>query len=427
MRIAFISVPRFPCAVEVQGVPRLAQQALIVGDAELPKRVLDCSVTAASLGVHPGMLIRKALALAPDAVIVPPNPVLYRAKWEAALDTLHGISPEIEDEELGRAYLNVGGLAGHYQDENDLAAHLATAIGISCGLEASIGLSNGKFPAFAAAHSSLKTTDGTAIATPTFAATHFKSGDKPTGNTPALKQSQNIQVVPAGGETDFLAPLDVGLLPVDSEIISRLRLFGFQTMGEVATLTLPELQSQFGFEGRRLWHLANGVDQAPLRPRPIEEKIEAALSFETPVAGIDVLVAAAKQLLSRLLQPLRGRAARELVLQAELVSGRSWERRLVLREAVSDSKRLAFVLRESLQNTPPPNAVRNISLRLGGLTQEIGKQLSLGERGRLQLQLEESIRQLKTRYGYSPVFNCLDVEPWSAIPEQRQILVESDG
>jgi DNA polymerase-4/protein ImuB len=98
-----------------------------------------------------------------------------------------------------------------------------------------------------------------------------------------------------------------------------------------------------------------------------------------------------------------------------------------LREAVSESDRIAFVLRSSLQNAPPPNAVHGISLRLGGLTGETGKQLSLERKGRLQRQIEEVIRQLKSRYGYSPVYRCVDVEPWSVIPEQRQILVESDG
>jgi hypothetical protein len=142
---------------------------------------------------------------------------------------------------------------------------------------------------------------------------------------------------------------------------------------------------------------------------------------------VDVMIAAAKQLLSRVRPALRGRAARELALQAELESGRGWERRLVLREAVSDAERLAFVLRSSLMNSPPPHAVRSILLRLGGLTGETGKQLTLGERGRLQLQVEEAIRQLKARYGHSPVCRCVEVEAWSVIPEDRQILVESDA
>jgi nucleotidyltransferase/DNA polymerase involved in DNA repair len=340
------------------------------------------------------MTVRQALSECPDAVIVPPDPVLYRAKWESILDALGDISPEVEDEDSGRAYMNIGGLESHYRDDMALAAQIVETVRAASELNASVGLANGKFLALAAA---------------------------------TCAGPSQSQVIPAGGEGAFLAPLSVDLLPVDPEVIHRLRLLGLRTIAEVATLTLSELQSQFGFEGRRLWQLAHGVDEKPLHPLAPAEKVAASVSFEAPVAGVDVMVAAAKQLLSRLQPSLQGRAARELALQAELATGRGWERRIVLREAVSESERLAFVLRSVLQNAPPPNAVRSITLRLGGLTGETGKQLSLDKKGRLQRELEEAIRQLKARYGYSPVYRCVDVEPWSVIPEQRQILVESDA
>ena len=394
MRIAFVFIPRFPCAVEILRQPSLAARPLIVGDDEQPKRVFDCSLSAIAQGVRHDMTIRQALGSCPDAVVVPPDPVLYRLKWEAILDALDDISPEIEDEGPGRAYINVSGFGSHYRDDESLAIHTIESVGAVSGLSASVGLGNGKFFASAAATSS------------------------PSGE---------VRVVPAGMEAAFVAPLGIDLLPVDTEIIFRLRLFGMETIGEVAPLTISELQSQFGFEGRRIWHLVNGRDEEPLYPRFRAETVEACLSFEAPIAGIDVMVAASKQLLSRLSPALRGKAARELMLQAELVTGRGWERRIILREPVSEDERLAFVLRSSLQNAPPPNAVRNISLRLGNLTGETGKQLALGERGRVQRHLEEAIRQLKARYGYSPVFRCVDVEPWSVIPEARQILVESDA
>ena len=340
------------------------------------------------------MTIRNASGSCPDAVIVPPDPVLYRATWETILDVLSSVSPEVEDKDLGRAYVNAGGLAGHYLDESELATHLAEVVEEASDLVASVGLAEGKLPASAAA---------------------------------SLADSDAAYVVAAGTEADFLAPLPVELIPMDPEIVFRLHLLGLETIGEVAVLSLPELQLQFGFEGKRLWQLANGFDEEPMRPRPPIEKIEESLSFEAAVAGIEVIVEGAKQLLSRLRLQLRSRAVRELTLQAELVTGRGWERRIVLREAVSDGERLAFVLRSSLQNAPPPNAIRNLSLRLGGLTGETGRQLWLGERSRVQRQLAESLRQLKARYGYSPVFQCVDVEPWSAVPEERQILVESDA
>ena len=399
MRIAFLSIPRFPCAVEAQREPRLAGKPLIIGDADQPKKVLDCSLEAHALGVRPGIAIRKALALSPQAAVLPPDPVIYGNRWQNVLDALDEVSPEVEDEDLGRAYLNASGLQTYFPDEDGLCRHIVSAVQAACGLIPAVGLAEGKFPAFAAAQS---------------------------------VQPGEVRAVPAGAEAAFLRPFDVSLLPLDPEMVQRLQILGLETLAEVARLSLPELQSQFGFEGERLWQLANGIDSEPLRPRSRRESLEAALAFEAPVAGIEVLIAASKQLVSRLRLPLKGRAARELVLQAELVSGRGWERRLVFRDAIGlgqsgEDGRLAFVLRSSLANFPPPQAVRSLSLRLSGLSGETGKQLSLGERGRQQRQLQEAVRQLKARYGFSPIYQCVDVEPWSAVPEERQILVESDG
>ncbi len=394
MRIAYVSIPRFPCAIEVSRSPRLASRPLIVGDAEQPKRVLDCSLAASKEGVHRNMTIRAALARCHDAVIVPPDPVLYRTLWEETLNALDNVVPEIEDEAMGRAYLNVAGLQGHYRDEEVLADEIASTVRRASNLAASVGIGSGKLIAFAAA---------------------------------MMVEPGATGVVPAGAEADFLAPLSVELLPLDQEIIFRLRLLGLDQIADVAALSIPELQSQFGFEGRRLWQLANGIDEEPLRPRPTIELLSDSLSFEMPVAGIDILIAGARQLFSRLSLSRRGRAIRELTLQAELSSGRGWERRLVFREAVSENDRLVFLLRSTLQNAPPPMAVRSLSLRLAGLTGETGKQFSLGERNRLQRQVDECIQQLKVRYGYSPIYRCVDVEPWSVIPEERQILVESDA
>jgi protein ImuB len=406
MRTAFVHIPRFPCAVEVVRDPGLARLPLIIGDSDRARNVLDCSLAAQAEGITPGMQMRRALSLCPDAVVLPPDPVLYGSRWQTALDVLDATSPEIEDEAPGRAYLNATGLTigrrdvasaasnALFPDEPALAAHILTAIQEATCLTAAVGIAEGKFPAFAVAR---------------------------------LAGEGKTRAVPAGEEGEFLAPAAVSLLPVAPEIVLRLQLLGLETVGEVASIPLPALQTQFGFEGKRLWQLANGFDEERLRPRRRLETLEASLAFEAPVGGIDILIAAAKQLLSRLRLPLRGRASRELTLQAELVSGRGWEKRFVFREAVSDNQRLVFVLRSVLTNAPPPAAVRSLLLRLSGLTGQTGKQLSLGERGRVQRQMEEAVRQLKARYGFSPVYRCIDVEPWSVIPEERQILVESDA
>jgi nucleotidyltransferase/DNA polymerase involved in DNA repair len=295
--------------------------------------------------------------------------------------------------ELGRAYVNVRGLETHYRDDEALARHLIETVESASGLQARVGMAKGKFLAFAAAM------------------------------TCGPRESRSV---PPGSEKALLAPLDVQMLPLTAEVLTRLRMLGIERIGELADLTVPELMGQFGFAGERIWQLANGIDEEPLRPRKVPDALTATTLLEASVAGIDVMIAITGQLLSRMRLSLGGRAARELTLVAELESGRYWQHRMVFREAVSEEERLKFLLRSTLTNSPPPQAIHSLTLRLSNLTGETGKQLSLGQQKRQQRQLEEAIRQLKTRYGYSPVYRCVDVEPWSVIPEDRQILVESD-
>jgi nucleotidyltransferase/DNA polymerase involved in DNA repair len=394
LRVAFVYIPRFACVVEASREPRLAGMPVVVGEGERPKRVAECSAEASEAGVRPGMRLREALSLCPGVTILEPDNVLYAATWHRVLAALDEISPEVEDARPGEAYLNAGGLDGHYRDEGALAARIRDAVREASGLGAAIGIARSKFSARTAA-------------------------------TVAHERGEAV-VVDDEAVAEFLAPLPASLLDVSPELVARLHVFGLDTIGEVARISLPQLQAQFGPEGRRLWKLANGLDDDQLRPRPRQEAVQASLSFEAPVGGIDILVAAGRQLLSRLRLPLRGRAVREMTLQAELSSGRGWERQMVLREAVSDNDRLSFVLRSTLQNTPPPAAVRSLTLRLSKLAGETGKQMYMGERGRMEHQLQEAIRQLKARYGASPIYRCVDVEPWSVIPEERQILIESD-
>lgn len=394
MRIAFVSIPHFACAVEVARNPRLIGRPLIVGDAEQPKLVLDCSLEARLLGVRHGMPIRRALGLCPEAAVLPPDAVLYRNVWDTALDAFDRVTPEVEDDDVGRAFLNVAGLQGIYRDDAELAGRVIDVTYGASGLLPSVGIATGKLPALAAA-------------------TTVPPGE--------------LRVVPAGQERDFLAPLSIALLPFDDDVIERLHMLGLEQMEDIARLTLPELQSQFGFQGRRLWELANGIDTERLVPRPHTEALCSTFTFEAPVAGIDVMLAVARQLFGRLRPSLAGRAARRLVLQGDLESGTGWEHQLVMRAAISEERRLISILRYTLENYPPPRALLSLSLKLDGLTGEKGQQLSLDQTTRLRNQLEEATQQLKQRYGHSPVYRCVEIEPWSAIPEDRWILVESDA
>ena len=394
MRIACIFVPRFPVGVELSHQPELRGRALVIGEAaDSRKAVLHCSAEAAAHGVQPGMPVREALALCRDAVFLPPDPVRYHEAFELLLRTLEGLSPLVEPGDLGTAYVGAAGLQG-YEDELAFGEALVRAVRDGLGLGASAGLAKGKSVARVAA---------------------------------VVSAPGEVTVVPAGKEQEFLAPLDISLLPTSPETMRRLELYGLHTMADLAALPQGPVQAQFGTEGRRIWELAQGIDREPLRPRQREELLSERVGFVAPVTSIDALLVAGRQLLSRLHPRLRGRATRQMRLRAVLSDGRSWERAITFREPTGDREQMVFVLKSVLQSTPPPGPGEELALELSGLTQEPAKQAGLfAGKGRRQRQLVEAVRQLRARFGRTAIYQVVEVEPWSRLPERRHALIDFD-
>ena len=54
------------------------------------------------------------------------------------------------------------------------------------------------------------------------------------------------------------------------------------------------------------------------------------------------------------------------------------------------------------------------------------QELLIGLRPRQVRPLVNAARQLKARYGVSPLFRIVEVEPWSRIPERRHALMPYD-
>jgi DNA polymerase-4/protein ImuB len=273
---------------------------------------------------------------------------------------------------------------------------LAQAVRHASGLTPSVGLAEGKFTARVAA----------------------------TVSAPG-----EVCLVPEGQERRFLAPIDVSLLPCSRDTLRHLELFGLRTMGDLASLPLGAAQAQFGSEGRRIWELAQGIDREPLHPLKREESIREHLAFYAPLISREALVAAGRQLLTRLLgQPaIRGRVVRCMTLRALLSDGRCWERAIVFREATADREQMLCVLKSAIEAAPLAAPIEELAIELSGFAGETGKQQRFfWGNGRQRRQVAESIRQLKARYGRSAVLQVVEVEPWSRIPERRHALIDYD-
>jgi hypothetical protein len=133
--------------------------------------------------------------------------------------------------------------------------------------------------------------------------------------------------VPPGGETAFLAPLCVRVLPVarEREVAARLDLLNAHAVGDVQAIAIEPLRAAFGTAAAAaLWREARGLDAAP-RHTALAACVAAAeetLAQETN--DLRVLGARLSRLVVELTAGLRARRAEasSLVVQVGYADGR---------------------------------------------------------------------------------------------------------
>ena len=390
--IACIVVPSFPLACELVERPHLRGLPVALGGGDGGLRVLAPSEEALRFGVRVGATLREALGLCPSLVVLEPRPTRYEVIWDDLIAALQLVSPIVQRERPGVAFIDLTGLDRLYGER--LPAMLLDCAPIA--LEPRLGIASGKFPAFVAA---------------------------------SAAGPGNAITIAVDEVTAFLAPQPIDLLPLDAETLRRMRLLGVGTLGVLATLPRQAVQAQFGRAGTTAWDLARGVDGRSIMPEPYVERIIEALDFGPPLVSREAVLMALQTLLTRSLrQPrVQQRFVRAVAVSAVTERDRRWHRLLTLKEPTGDRDRLWLALRTIIDYADLPGAIATLRLELSGLTSEGGKQVQLfRERARRQEELEEMLRQLKARYGHCPVGRVVEVEPWSRVPERRMALVDFD-
>ena len=388
-------IPRFALAYECALRRELRDLPVALGGGIAGPRIQEASEDVLGSGVSPGMPLREAIALLPSVVIIEPRPALYEAAWHEIVQALQQISPVIEDERMGLAYIGTTGLEQLYDDQLP-AALLACS---PSPLAARTGIAPGRFVAFVAATSAAP------------------------GETIVVGSQDSV---------DFLAPHPVEVLDWQPEALRRLRKLGIRTLSDLAALPRQAMQAQFGWPGARAWDLAHGRDDRGVLAEPYEEPVSEAMDFAPPLVSRDSVLAALEPMLVRALRqpPARERFARGLALVITTERQQIWNRSLTLKEPSGDRERLWRALRTVIEYVELPGSVAALRLELRGLTREGGRQGQLFREwstlGGRREELEEMLRQLKARYNHCPVGRVVEVEPWSRVPERRMALVDFD-
>jgi DNA polymerase-4/protein ImuB len=394
-RAACLWLPHLPLRLEVARRPDLDGRPLVLGAAPGQRRVVQlCSPEAEQAGLRAGLPLREVASLCPDAVVVQPDPARVGAARDEVLAALQGVSPGVEPAD-DAFFLDLRGLPALYAgDLTRLDAAVRAAVPPL--LQPRLGIAAGR-----------------AIAG--IAARHAPPGGR--------------LVVRAGDAAAFLRPLPVDRLPLGTDALGRLRLLGLHTVGAFADLPFGPVQAQFGAEGARAWRLARGVDDAPVVPHPHAPAVEAVLRLDDPLVSIDAVLGAVRRLVDRVFADglLRGRAARGARLRALLANGTSWEQVYTFKEpqAGPDGALRALRAKLALPGALPTAAVEEIALALTGIGGVSARQGRLWQdQAQLVDQVAAVARQLRARYGETPLYRAVPLEPWSRIPERRWALAE---
>ncbi len=283
-KIVHIDMDAFYASVEQRDDPQLRGKPVVVAWRSNRSVVCAASYEARRFGVRSAMPAIRAERLCPEAIFVPPDFVRYRAVSRLVREIFKRHTDLVEPLSLDEAYLDVTENKTGLPTATRVARAIREQIREELHLTASAGVAPNKFLAKIA--SDWRKPDGLFV------------------------------IQPADIDT-FLPPLPVGRLPGVGKVTGeKLESFGIKTVGDLRSLDLPTLESQFGRHGLRLYELARGIDRNEVVPNRPTQSISAEDTFER-----DVPLAETEPMIRRLAEKVwtasrkESRIARTVVLK----------------------------------------------------------------------------------------------------------------
>src|SRR5206468_2217874 len=114
-----------------------------------------------------------------------------------------------------------------------------------------------------------------------------------------LAARHGAEVVPAGTELGFLAPLPLACLAPPPEIAATLARWGIRRLGDLARLPVAEVATRLGPAGAVLVRTARGEDERPLAPQALGGPVEEAIDLENALDALEPLLFVLRGLVER--------------------------------------------------------------------------------------------------------------------------------
>lgn len=176
-----------------------------------------------------------------------------------------------------------------------------------------------------------------------------------------------VEVVPAGGEREWLAPLGLEVLEPDANLRQLLEGVGIETCGALAEIPREAVEVRFGGEAVAVWRRAGAEDERRLFRAVASSRPQASLDFvDYVVTDPERLVFTANALLGGLCETLAGRGAhaRRMEFTLPLANGEVW--RKTIRPARPTASRAVWLrlVRGAIERLTVPDAVVGVGLEV---------------------------------------------------------------
>ena len=379
LAIAHVDCDAFYAAIEKRDDPSLADKPVIVGGGHRGVVLTACYVTR-TFGVRSAMPMFEARRLCPQATVVRPNMDKYARVGREVRELMFKLTPLVEPVSIDEAFMDLSGTARlHGMCPAKALAGFAAEVEHALGITVSIGLSANKFLAKIASDL-----------------------DKPRG----------FAVLGSTEAAAFLAPRPVTVIFGVGKIAEeRLLRDGLRSIGDLQRAGERDLLRRYGAEGVRLFRLAHGLDDRPVRAEREAKSISAETTFDRDIADFRPLELRLWRLAEKVSSRLKasGLAGSTVTLKLKSADFRIRTRAQSLAHPTQLASRIFAVGRELLARETDGTMFRLIGIGLSGLCDTDGADFA-DLINRRTAGAEQAMDKLRERFGEEAVVKGLALE-----------------
>ncbi|HKL76135.1 MAG TPA: DNA polymerase IV [Halanaerobiales bacterium] len=383
VNIMHVDMDAFYASVEMLDNPELKGKPVIVGGVDMNNRgvVSTASYEARKYGVHSAMPIYKAKKLCPNGIYISGRMERYKELSIEIHKIFHKYTPKVEKISIDEAFLDLKGCHKLFGTSEKIGKKIKNEIEDKVGLTASVGISKNKFLAKLAS-----------------------TIDKPDG----------FKIIYTDEVDDFLDDLPIGMLwGVGNKTEELLHEQGVKTIGMLKKIPKYELENQFGKLGIKLYNLARGKDN---REVISEEEIKSISQEETfsdnLTSKLDIfsaLMGMTDKVSERLHnKDLRGKT---VFIKVRYSDFKTYTRRKTVKNYINSTDSIydlakKLLINNNLLNNKP---IRLLGIGVSNLSPDNEQQLSLFEKNIKKEKLNETIFEIKDKFGSKSLRRGIDL------------------